>query len=167
DANDHAVAIFEAEDRADLIARLPRELIRPEPAVQREVTAQTLAGNPRRFLISSRLPDDDRSFVVVSVLDVTERWQLEGALSKAQRMEALGRLAGGVAHDFNNLLTVIGSITRFIGETVPEGSAGADDVALVLDATRRAAELTRQLLAFSRDEAYRPAVIDTNDAIQR
>ncbi len=180
DANDEAVRVLEADQRADLLGDLARiaqpaapeildELARPGRPIQREVAVPTLKGNPRRFLVSTRLPgfDEDWSFIVVSILDVTEKWRLEQSLSKSQRMEALGRLAGGVAHDFNNLLTVINSITRFIGESVPPGSPTAEDVAMVLDAARRAADLTRQLLAFSRDEAYRPVVLDTNDAIQR
>jgi len=167
DANDEAQRLLELEGKAVVLAELA-PLLRPGVAVHTEFDA-TIAGQLRRYMVSGRIPgvDDDWSFLVISILDVTERWRLEQSLSKAQRMEALGRLAGGVAHDFNNLLTVITSTSRFIGESVPPASPVAEDVAMVLDASQRAAGLTRQLLAFSRDEPYRAVVVDPNESIQR
>jgi signal transduction histidine kinase len=81
-------------------------------------------------------------------------------------MEAIGRLAGGVAHDFNNLLTVIISFGRFVEEDLPEDSPSREDMEEVLRAARRAAELTRQLLAFSRRSTMSPRVVDLNDCIR-
>jgi signal transduction histidine kinase/CheY-like chemotaxis protein len=93
------------------------------------------------------------------------RTKLENELRQAQRMEAVGRLAGGVAHDFNNLLAVILNYADFISEELPENSQLQDDISEVSNAARRAAELTRQLLVFSRRDLVTPSVIDVNQSI--
>jgi len=93
------------------------------------------------------------------------RTKLENELRQAQRMEAVGRLAGGVAHDFNNLLAVILNYADFVAEGLPEESQLQDDIAEVTNAARRAAELTRQLLVFSRRDLVTPSVVDVNQSI--
>ena len=95
----------------------------------------------------------------------TTRTKLENELRQAQRMEAVGRLAGGVAHDFNNLLAVILNYADFISEGLPDDSDLQQDIAEVSNAARRAAELTRQLLVFSRRDLVTPSVIDVNTSI--
>jgi PAS domain S-box-containing protein len=100
-----------------------------------------------------------------SFADITERRQLESQLRQAQKMEAVGQLAGGVAHDFNNLLTVIGGRCYLM-----LGKLGADDplrreVELVRGAAERAARLTHQLLAFSRKQVLEPRVLDLNETV--
>ncbi|MDB4881753.1 MAG: Blue-light-activated protein [Gemmatimonadetes bacterium] len=94
--------------------------------------------------------------------DVTEQRQLEEQLRHAQKMEAIGRLAGGVAHDFNNLLTVIQSYATFIVEELPKESTLHTDLAEILAASERATALTRQLLAFSRRQMLQPRLVDVN-----
>jgi PAS domain S-box-containing protein len=89
-----------------------------------------------------------------------ERERLEEELHRAQRLESVGRLAGGVAHDFNNLLAVILNYADFIAAELRPGDAMMEDVDQIRQAGRRAAELTRQLLAFSRKQVMRPEVID-------
>ena len=93
------------------------------------------------------------------------RVRLEGELRQAQRMEAVGRLAGGVAHDFNNLLAVIINYGDFIAEGLAKDDPLQEDVAEVRKAARRAADLTRQLLVFSRRDLVTPSVLDVNDSI--
>jgi len=100
--------------------------------------------------------------VVGVVLDVTDRHRLEEELRQAQRMESVGRLAGGIAHDFNNLLTTILGISEMLLAGADLGEPAREDLAAVRDAGRRAATLTRQLLAFSRRQRLemRPVQLD-------
>jgi len=93
------------------------------------------------------------------------RVRLEDELRQSQRLEAIGQLAGGVAHDFNNLLMVILSHGEFMEEELPEGHPVHEDLGEVRKAARRAAELTRQLLVFSRRDLVEPSVLDVNEAI--
>ena len=92
--------------------------------------------------------------------DLRETKRLEAELRQAQKMEALGRLAGGVAHDFNNLLTVILSYAALLARALPPRSRAQDDVGQIERAGRRAAELTHQLLAFSRRQVLEPKALD-------
>jgi len=98
--------------------------------------------------------------------DLRETKRLESELRHAQKMEALGRLAGGVAHDFNNLLTVILSYSALLAKVLPADSRSARDVEQIARAGNRAAELTRQLLAFSRRQVLAPGLIDLGSALQ-
>ncbi|HWO04684.1 MAG TPA: response regulator, partial [Methylomirabilota bacterium] len=100
-----------------------------------------------------------------SFSDITERRQLESQLRQAQKMEAVGQLAGGVAHDFNNLLTVIGGrCYLMLGKLAPDDPLRRE-VELVRGASERAARLTHQLLAFSRKQVLEPRVLDLNETV--
>ena len=97
--------------------------------------------------------------------DVTERRRLEAHLLQSQKMEAIGRLAGGVAHDFNNMLTVITGYSQWMLDELPPGSPMRESAAEILLATNRAASLTRQLLVFSRNQVIQPIIVDLNDLV--
>ena len=99
------------------------------------------------------------------VQDVTERVALEERLRQSQKMEAVGRLAGGVAHDFNNLLTVIMGYSQILTDGLPGASRLKDATTQIRSAADRAAGITRQLLAFSRKQVLSPRVIDLNDVM--
>jgi PAS domain S-box-containing protein len=98
--------------------------------------------------------------------DVTARFELEGRLRQAQKMEAVGLLSGGVAHDFNNLLTVIGAHSAFLLESLPAQGVDREDALAIHKASVRAAGLTRQLLAFSRKQMLKPVVVDLNALVE-
>jgi hypothetical protein len=114
---------------------------------------------------ASRDKDGRVEFYEAFARDITNQRQLEAQLAQAQKMEAIGRLAGGVAHDFNNLLTVILSYSELLLEDLPAGSADRDDVTQIRKAAQGASELTRQLLAFSRQQVLQPKVVDLNAAV--
>ena len=103
---------------------------------------------------------------LVLARDVTEQRRLEAQLRQAQKMEAVGRLAGGIAHDFNNLLTaILGSAQLALREVEPS-HAVREDLEEIRRAGLRAADLTRQLLAYSRRQVVAPKVIDLTEAVR-
>ena len=98
--------------------------------------------------------------------DVTQQEKLESQLQQAQKMEAVGQLAGGVAHDFNNLLTVINGFSEMVLATLPADSPHQMSITAIHDAGVRAASLTKQLLAFSRQTVLTPKLLDLNMVVQ-
>ena len=100
-----------------------------------------------------------------SAQDTTEQNTLSEQLRQSQKMEAVGRLAGGVAHDFNNILTVIKSYAGFLIETLPENSRARSDAVEIGIATDRAAHLTKQLGVFGRREMVKLQVVDLNATV--
>ena len=99
--------------------------------------------------------------------DITARKQLEEQFRQSQKLEALGRLAGGVAHDFNNLLTIIGGYGQMVLENLEARDPLRRDMEAVVEAANRASALTRQLLAFSRRQVVQPNVLDLNRLVQK
>jgi PAS domain S-box-containing protein len=120
--------------------------------IQVEIRSHSLemAGSPARLVL---------------VTDVTERLRLEEQLRQAHKMEAVGRLAGGVAHDFNNILNVIMGRAELLKQRVPDESPLRKHTTEILYAAERAAALTRQLLAFSRKQVLQPKVLDLNSVV--
>ena len=105
------------------------------------------------------------SYVAVK-RDITREVELEDQLRQAQKMEAVGRLAGGVAHDFNNMLSIINGYAEMIMEKLDPSDSLHDDVNEIRKAGERSATLTRQLLAFAREQTVSPLVLDLNFQIQ-
>src|SRR5258707_4799620 len=102
-----------------------------------------------------------------TIVDITGRRKMEEQLRLSQRMEAIGKLAGGVAHDFNNLLGVILGCADVVLETLPPGHPAAKKVEMIRKAGASAADLTRQLLAFSRQQILQPRVLDLKEVVKR
>jgi two-component system cell cycle sensor histidine kinase/response regulator CckA len=152
-----------ADSRAD-VARL---VAAGKGASQLEVTLKRKDGSRFDALLQAAAlgePGAEES-ALVTVVDITERKRLEAQLRQSHKMEAVGRLAGGVAHDFNNLLSVIMAYTSMLlDERSLDASARADLVEVGAAATR-AAELTQQLLAFSRQQVLAPRVLEMNGVL--
>ncbi len=102
-----------------------------------------------------------------TIVDITERKNMEERLRLSQRMEAIGKLAGGVAHDFNNLLAVILGCSDMLLDTLPKDHPALRKVEMVRKAGASAADLTRQLLAFSRQQMLQPRVLDLKEIVER
>jgi two-component system cell cycle sensor histidine kinase/response regulator CckA len=126
-------------------------------------------GRIRVSLTLSPLRDHEGHLFGASAIkrDVTFQRTLETQLQQAQRMEAVGRLAGGVAHDFNNLLTVIGGHAIFALRDAADGTRQRQHLEEVQRATERASALTQQLLTFSRRQAGETEVLELNEVVER
>jgi PAS domain S-box-containing protein len=99
---------------------------------------------------------------ILALEDITERRRLEAAMRQAAKMDAVGRLAAGVAHDFNNLLTVILGFAEIVTEDMPTDGRHREEMQEIIGAAQRAANLTQQLLAFSRQQVLQTAPLDVN-----
>ena len=108
-------------------------------------------------------PDGRTEWVGCMVSEVTERRRAAELLVQAERMEAIARVAGGVAHEVNNMMTVITGFSDFLEGSLPTGDPRAADVAEIQRAAERAAGITRQLLAYSRQQLLQPTRLDLAD----
>ena len=165
-------------DRPSLVGQTISDLVveSGRPEMLREL-AQVPSGGTRRLEVGLNRPDGrtviaqvaltarvDGEGALVMVADITEQKNIEAQLRQAQKLDAVGQLAGGVAHDFNNMLTVIdGYAALLIAESGNE--AATRDLAMIRDAAARAGALTRQLLTFSRAQAARPCVVDVAELV--
>lgn len=162
-------ALVHPEDRERVADELAHYAAAGKDAFQLTFRVQAEDGTviwTESYTEAVRAPDGTVSHYQGAWLDITERKALEERLLQAQKMEGIGRLAGGVAHDFNNLLTAISGYANFALETVGEKHPVAGDLHGILDATSRAADLTRQLLAFSRKQIFEMKILDVNVLIQ-
>ncbi len=119
------------------------------------------------YCTASPLRDPDQNIIgaIETIQDLTERKNTEEQLRQAQKMESVGRLAGGVAHDYNNALSVIIGFAELALDTTDLSQPLREDLNEILNAARRATDITRQLLAFARKQTIVPKVIDLNENI--
>jgi PAS domain S-box-containing protein len=183
DVNRQAVERLGAAGKAELLAGLDRvftdeafDAFRRElVAVHRGETRLVLESKSRTFdgrtldtvLHWEVQPGHERDFgrVLVSVLDVSEQRALRQQMERASRLETVGKLAGGVAHDFNNLLTVVLGTCELLAREAAGEERIAREVERIRSAARRAADLTRQLLAFGRRQVLTPRPVDLDRAL--
>lgn len=152
----------QAEDRALMLKALERDgSIRDA-----EITFLTKSGEQRSGLNSAEIIEIDGNKCVISIFrDMTEQKALERQLRKSQRMDAIGQLSGGIAHDFNNLLTVMIGHSELLEERLTRSETSLRSVEEIKKAGTHAASLTRQLLAFSRQQMLEQSVLDLNGII--
>jgi PAS domain S-box-containing protein len=158
-----------SHERADEFLQVIQKALATQTPVETSYTLE-IRGEPVWFEATiSPLPDDR---VVWVARDVTPRHRAEEALRdsedqlrQSQKMEAVGQLAGGIAHDFNNLLMAIMSNAELAALDLPEGAPPLSNIDEIRKASRRARELTQQLLAFSRKQVLQPRVLDVNAVV--
>jgi PAS domain S-box-containing protein len=145
--------------------RLIEFLTRTDEIKDVEVEWKRQDGTPITVRCSGRRVNDENgapAYLEVFAEDVTEKRVLERQLRMAQKMEAIGRLSGGIAHDFNNLLGVIIGYSRVLRKALANNAALCEHAVEIEKAGQRAASLTKQLLAFSRQQVLTPAVLNLN-----
>jgi len=132
--------------------------------------AERVCKDGRRITVSviaTPIRDARGRLLAISTIahDITERRLLEEQLHQAQKLEAIGRLAGGVAHDFNNLLLAIGGYASFIANDPTSATRAVENAKQIAAASSRAADLTAQLLSYSRRQLLQPRIIDVNEVV--
>lgn len=156
-------------DVAERLKRQDEEVLALNKAVAhtQDIPVQ---GSTHRFMLHNfPIPHDDQIMIGGVGVDETERSKLETRLQESERMEAIGRLAGGVAHDFNNLLTVISGYAQMLQDAIAREQSPAKLQGYVnelLAAGQRATNLTDQLLAFGRRQVIRPQRIDLREQVR-
>lgn len=150
-------------DRTEML----RQVKEAEQVAKLNIRYKTAKGEIREAEVwAEPIELDGQRCVLAITRDVTEAQRLEAQFRQAQKMEAVGQLAGGVAHDFNNLLGVILGYTDLSLSLTASGSSANQNLEQIKKASNRAVALTRQLLAFSRQQVVFPRVLDLNEVVQ-
>jgi PAS domain S-box-containing protein len=164
-----SISILTPSDRPDEIGEILKKIKRGEVIEHYESVRLTKDGRHLNVSISvSPLVNAIGEIVGASAIarDITAQKHAESQLRQSQKMEAIGRLAGGVAHDFNNILAIINACTEFLRDRLDPAAEPSTYVENIRKATDRGASLTRQLLTFSRTPAIKTQILDLNDRLK-
>lgn len=164
--------LFTGPERARVIERIATLLgLGDEETQEDDVDVADALGRSRTLRVRSRVfsrgPDGRPQDVFCVVEDFTDRKIATERLRHGQKLELLGQLAGVVVHDFNNIITSVRGFAELLLDDLPDDSASREDARIIVAAMDRAAGVARRLLAFSRNEATRPRVVDVAEALQR
>ena len=195
ECNDATITMFGCDSKDDILGHSPWEFSpkkQPDGQDSRgkaiKYIRKALSGEPQRFywkhskkdgtefdaeVSLNRMTVSGKTFLQAIVRDVTERKKaeeervkLEQQFHQIQRLESIGRLAGGVAHDYNNMLNVIIGYAELALEKVDKSDSIYDDLQEILKAAKRSSDVTRQLLAFASKQAVAPKVLDINSTVE-
>jgi len=136
----------------------------PEKMVWEGIEATGQDGR-KKIIMAKNIPLDDQNFMISTVQDITESSKLQIQLNQAQKMESIGRLAGGVAHDFNNKLSIINGYAELAVETIDPSNPLHETIQEIHTAGKKSADIVRQLLAFARQQTISPVLLDLNETI--
>jgi len=160
---------FVPEDQKEITASKIAEIFATEAPVKFVSQRLTKKGDVLDVVVSAAIvrgAEGQGIGMVVNLTDITEQRKLETQLRQAQRMESVGRLAGGVAHDYNNMLSVILGYSEMALDRIDPEDPLKGDLEEILYAARRSADITRQLLAFSRQQSISPKMFDLSAAVE-
>ena len=163
------ISLLTPEDRPDEISEILQKVARGESTEHYESVRVTKDGRQLNVSITvSPLRNVAGDIVGASAIarDITAQKRTEGELRQAQKMEAIGRLAGGVAHDFNNILGIINACTEFLRDRIDPAAEPSLYVDNIRKATERGTSLTKQMMAFSRTSAVQPRILDLNERLR-
>jgi PAS domain S-box-containing protein len=163
------ISFLTPSDRPDEISETLQKIARGQSTEHYESVRVTKDGRQLNVSISvAPLRNAAGDIVGASTIarDVTAQKRTEGQLRQSQKMEAIGRLAGGVAHDFNNILGIINACTEFLRDRIDPSTEPSLYVENIRKATERGASLTKQMMAFSRTSAIQPRILDLNERLR-
>ncbi len=160
------LGIIHPEDKEKVVGLLEKQRSNPEKYFRSDFRLKCASGNWKWVLSCGKIPRDNPHHMVGISIDINEHKRLEEQLMQAQKIEAVGKLAGGVAHDFNNILQAILGYAEFASEMQAASHDCSKELIEIQNASAKAIELTSRLLAFGRRQVLKPVSLDINEKIR-